>query len=126
MRSPSLARESGEGGERLREQLGRRRGEPRRVALGFTHDARPAQEIDGVDAPCGAESPVHGAGVLDQRVQEVGVERELAAGGGAWPDIKRRIDLAAPRRRCRWRGGTRLRGRAALPARAGRPRGSGD
>ena len=88
----------GEGGERLREQPGRRLGEPGRVALGVTHDARPAQQIDGIDAPFGAEAPADGTGTLDQRIQQVGVERELAAGRGARPDIKRRIDLAAPRR----------------------------
>jgi hypothetical protein len=80
-----------------REQLHRRGRQRRRIALGFLDDAGPAQEIDDVDASLGAEPAPHGRRVLDQPVEEVLVQRELAACRRSRPDIKRCVDLAAAR-----------------------------
>ena len=94
----ALARARGrEGGERLGEQVRRRGGERRGVAFGFLDDAGPAQEIHGVDAALGAEPAPHGGRVLDQPVEEVLIQRELAAGRRSRADIKRRVHLAAAR-----------------------------
>ena len=112
--------------QRFGEQLLRRRGERRRIALRFTDHAGPAQQVHRVDVAGGAETALHEQRVLDQAVEQLVVEFDFARAGDGRAQVERRIHLAAAHGRADRLAELGLRRRAVPRAGAARPRDSGD
>jgi len=87
----------GERDQRFCEQGLRCRDQRRGIPLLFAHDTGPAHQVHRIDAPGGAETPLHGERVLNEAIEQGIVDQQFARAGSAGPQIERGVHLAAAR-----------------------------